>query len=147
MGPFIDINHPLIKNGEIDSTPSTIFRQQISSRLHKLRNASPGTNIFLIPSLRDLLAPHCAYPQSPLSSKDPELGLSPQIKCLPNPITITINELVIGINNVDVLMSIRREEFFKEALVENEGEPEEESDPNAKDIISRACRHVMRQRR
>lgn len=129
--------------------PSTIFRQQIASRLHKLKETSPDTKIFLLPSLRDILAPHLAYPQSPLNIRDPELGLSNQIKCLPNPITITINELVIGINNVDVLMSIRKEEFFKPALVENEGETQTDEgvDPNAKDIIARACRHVMRQRR
>ncbi|KAG0139930.1 hypothetical protein CROQUDRAFT_665841 [Cronartium quercuum f. sp. fusiforme G11] len=146
LGPFIDINHPLIKTGDIDIMPSTIFREQIASRLHKLRKNSPETRIFLVPSLRDILAPHSAYPQSPLSFRDPELGLAGQIRCLPNPITITINELVIGINNVDVLMSIRKEEFFKLALVENEGETNEGPDPNAKDLISRACRHVMRQR-
>lgn len=146
LGPFIDSNHTLIKTGDIDDTPSTLFREKIAARLIKLKTSSPQTRIYLIPSMRDIIAPHAAYPQSPLNFRDPALGLTSDIKCLPNPITITINEVVIGINNVDVLMSIRKEEFFKPALVQDNGESTEGPDPNAKDIISRACRHVMRQR-
>ncbi|KAH9472656.1 hypothetical protein Pst134EA_003261 [Puccinia striiformis f. sp. tritici] len=152
LGPFIDANHSLIKTGNITQMPSTIFREKISNRLHKLVAHSPRTHIILIPSPRDILVNQVVYPQSSLNIKDPELGLfGRNIVCLPNPIIISINEMVIGINNVDVLMPLKKDEFFKKAevVVDDEEQlenPDKNLDPNATNPISRACRHVMRQR-
>ncbi|OAV93427.1 hypothetical protein PTTG_01590 [Puccinia triticina 1-1 BBBD Race 1] len=148
LGPFIDANHTLIKTGNITQMPSTIFREKISSRLNKLVASSPRTHVILIPSPRDLLVSQVVYPQAALNMKDPELGLvGGKIVCLPNPATISINEIVIGINNVDVLMPLKKEEFFKQATVVVEEEADQEAaDPNATNVICRACRHVMRQR-
>ncbi|KAI9620569.1 hypothetical protein KEM48_008106 [Puccinia striiformis f. sp. tritici PST-130] len=100
----------------------------------------------------DILVNQVVYPQSSLNIKDPELGLfGRNIVCLPNPIIISINEIVIGINNVDVLMPLKKDEFFKKAevVVDDEEQlenPDKNQDPNATNLISRACRHVMRQR-
>ncbi|KAA1101900.1 DNA-directed DNA polymerase alpha subunit pol12 [Puccinia graminis f. sp. tritici] len=148
LGPFIDTNHTLIKTGNITQMPSTIFREKISSRLHKLVASSPRTHVILIPSPRDLLASQVVYPQAALNIKDPELGLfGRNIVCLPNPSIISINEVIIGINNVDVLMPLKKEEFFKQAtVVVDEETAQEGTDPNATNVICRACRHVMRQR-
>lgn len=147
LGPFVDVNHSMIKTGNITQMPSTIFREQISNRIHHLVSSSPRTHVILIPSPRDLLVTQVVYPQASLNLKDPELGLfGRNVVCLPNPSTISINEIVIGINNVDVLMPLRREEFFKPAVVVDRDDATEGDDPNGADIISRACRHVMRQR-
>ncbi|PLW09206.1 hypothetical protein PCANC_20871 [Puccinia coronata f. sp. avenae] len=148
LGPFIDANHSLIKSGDISQMPSTIFREKISSRLHKLVASSPRTHVILIPSPRDLLVSQAVYPQAALNIKDPELGLfGRNIVCLPNPALFTINEILIGVNNIDVLMPLKKEEFFKQAAVVIEGEEDQpEDDPNATNVICRACRHVMRQR-
>jgi DNA polymerase alpha subunit B len=105
--------------------------------------------VILIPSPRDLLVSQAVYPQAALNIKDPELGLfGRNIVCLPNPALFTINEILIGVNNIDVLMPLKKEEFFKQAAVVIEGEEDQpEDDPNATNVICRACRHVMRQRR
>lgn len=129
--------------------PSAIFREKISSRLHKLVASSPRTHVILIPSPRDVLVSQVVYPQAALNIKDPELGLfGRNVLCLPNPALFTINEILLGINNVDVLMPLKKEELFLHANVVRLSDDElPEDDPNATNVISRACRHVMRQRR
>jgi len=148
LGPFIDAHHPLIKTGNISHMPSAIFREKISSRLHKLVASSPRTHVILIPSPRDVLVSQVVYPQAALNMKDPELGLfGRNVLCLPNPALFTINETLLGINNVDVLMPLKKEELFLPANVVRLSDDEvPEDDPNATNVISRACRHVMRQR-
>ncbi|CAH7686099.1 DNA polymerase alpha/epsilon subunit B-domain-containing protein [Phakopsora pachyrhizi] len=141
LGPFIDINHPFIKAGDIDKMPSEIFKEKITQKLKKMIEVIPNLRIVLIPSQRDLLISHSVYPQSGFDST--ELGLNVKgIVCLTNPVIFKINELVVGISNVDVLMPLRKEEFFKPAVVMNE---DQSDDSNSKDIISRACRHLLRQ--
>ncbi|MBW0519102.1 hypothetical protein O181_058817 [Austropuccinia psidii MF-1] len=147
LGPFIDINHPLIKSGDLDQFPTSIFQEKILAPLINFLDSSPHSKVILIPSPRDLLITHSVYPQARFDTKNPDLGLSKTpIVCLPNPTIFSINEIVIGINNVDVLMPLRKEEFFKAASIVSDDEPNASPDPNAKDIISRACRHVLRQR-
>lgn len=67
------------------------------------------------------------------------------MKLLPNPATFSVNEVVFGITSVDVLFHIRNQEMFRPAIeVEEEGMEEDE---NAKGIMERTCRHLLRQRR
>ena len=70
----MDASHPLIKVGDIDSTPMELFKQQISTRLTLLMESTPGTAVILVPSVRDLISRHVAFPQTPLE-KSVELGL------------------------------------------------------------------------
>lgn len=80
LGPFVDASHPLIKVGDVDETPTEIFRRQISTRLTLLMESSPGTAVILIPSVRDLVSRHVAFPQTPLE-KSTELGL-PKVRAM-----------------------------------------------------------------
>ncbi|KKF94473.1 DNA polymerase alpha subunit B [Ceratocystis platani] len=64
MGPFIDIDHPMIASGDFDlpeeasydpdtATLSTAFKFMISPHLARLSNINPQITIVLIPSIRD----------------------------------------------------------------------------------------------
>ncbi|KAL8293514.1 hypothetical protein RQP46_000215 [Phenoliferia psychrophenolica] len=145
LGPFVDADHPLIKVGDVDQTPAQIFRSQISSRLSDFIQRSPRTTVLLVPNARDLTSAHVAYPQSPLA-KDAELGLPKGVKLLPNPTTFSVNEVVFSVTSLDVLFHLRNQEFFRPCgEVLRDGEQVDES-PMAKDVMSRTCRHLLRQR-
>ncbi|QRV77706.1 DNA polymerase alpha subunit B [Ceratobasidium sp. AG-Ba] len=75
LGPFVDSNHPLIKAGQVDLSPASLFRERISKHLTRLEADMPELVIVLVPSLRDLISNHVVLPQAALE-RDPELGLS-----------------------------------------------------------------------
>ncbi|KAH8917747.1 DNA polymerase alpha, subunit B [Atractiella rhizophila] len=143
IGPFLDSNHPLVRLGLLHETPHQLFKSQISSKLNSFMDSSPRSTVILVPSLRDMTSYHLAFPQSPFE-KDPALGLKPRAKMLPNPFQFTVNELVFGLTSVDALFHLRNQEFFKRAQ-----QPPEEAggeDVKKEDLLSRTCRHLIRQR-
>lgn len=46
--------------------PNDIFKEQISARLQHLIDGSPSTVIILVPSVRDVVSRHVAFPQAML---------------------------------------------------------------------------------
>lgn len=83
-GPFIDSAHPLIQTGDFDledgnedGTIEDLFRQKISRKLQRITNSM----IILIPSLRDTISKHTAFPQEGIKRKN--LDLPPV--CPPSP--------------------------------------------------------------
>ena len=64
LGPFVDALHPKLVNGEITQTPVEIWRDQVGARLQRLVELSPGTHIILVPSTRDIVLQHTAFPQA-----------------------------------------------------------------------------------
>lgn len=121
IGPFLDIEHPLLASGDIPTsilahlpnpataTPIDLFRACISLPLQKLCQALPSLTIILAPSVRDLIARHVSWPQDRLGNRK-ELGLPKQVAMVTNPVTIALNEVVVGISAQDVLFELRREE-------------------------------------
>jgi len=69
LGPFVDSQHPLIQLGAVTSTPAELFRDQITSRLQRVIESSPATVIILVPSVRDMISRHVAYPQAMLDKE------------------------------------------------------------------------------
>jgi DNA polymerase alpha subunit B len=77
-GPFIDSAHPLVQAGDFeleggdmdDGTLEDLFRQQISRKINRIRNSM----VLLIPSVRDAVSKHCAFPQDRLNRKLLGLG-------------------------------------------------------------------------
>ena len=74
MGPFIDSEHPLVKSGDfdledvdmtIDGTIDDLFREKISRQIRRIENSC----VIMIPSLRDAVSKHCAFPQEELKRK------------------------------------------------------------------------------
>lgn len=59
--------------------PLDIFKEQITARLLRLLEASPSTTIILVPSVRDVVSHHVAFPQAMLDKES--LGL-PKVRPL-----------------------------------------------------------------
>lgn len=143
-GPFVDSSHPLIQSGKIDVSPSELFKKEITSRLTRITEALSATTIVLVPSVRDLVSNHPAYPQAALDKAS--LGLGKRINVIANPFQISINEVNVAIASTDILMHLRREEVFQRA-VEAEPDPSVPANPNPQgDILANAVRHVLGQR-
>ena len=118
-GPILDLEHPLIASGDFDlpddgniepdkATLTDVFRILIGGPLRRLAERIPSITIILIPSVRDAVNKHVSWPQEPFEKK--ALGLPKQAKVVTNPVTVSLNEIVVGISAHDVLNDLRREE-------------------------------------
>lgn len=121
LGPFLDIEHPLLASGDFDlpdikgldpdtATLTTVFRHCISAPLARLAAAVPSITVVLVPSVRDVLSRHVSWPQEQLPKK--ELGLPKQVRMVSNPVTLSFNECVVGMCSHDILSELRREEVL-----------------------------------
>jgi len=119
-GPFLDLEHPVVASGDFhDHLPSgaklepdratlnDVFRLLVSGPLQRLVQAVPTMTIIIVPSLRDAISKHVAWPQDRFA-KAP-LGLPKQVQVVTNPILLSINEMIFGISTQDVLSELRRE--------------------------------------
>lgn len=118
-GPFLDIEHPLIATGDLDlpeeatydpdtATMTTVFKYLFSPAINRLASSNPSLTIILVPSVRDVLAKHVSWPQDTFPRK--ELGLPKSVKIVTNPMTLSINELVLGVSSQDILSQLQKEE-------------------------------------
>lgn len=141
-GPFIDSEHPLIATGDFDlpedaqidpdtATMATVFKYFFATALNRLTAANPSITILLVPSVRDIVDKHVSWPQDSIARR--ELGLPKTARLVPNPMTLSMNETVLGVSSQDVLGELRNEELVV-------GRPQ---DPN---ILSRLCRYLLEQR-
>lgn len=118
-GPFIDIEHPLIVSGDFDlpdvkgidqdANMATLFRLWISSHLERVCSAVPSITILLVPSVRDAISKHVSWPQESIVKR--ELGLGKQVKMLPDPCFISLNEILLGVTSHDILVQLSREQI------------------------------------
>ncbi|KAL6721766.1 DNA-directed DNA polymerase alpha subunit pol12 [Lecanora helva] len=142
VGPIFDLEHPLVATGDFDlpddpsiepdkATLSDAFRILVGKPLSQLALQVPNITIILVPSVRDVINKHVSWPQEPFEKKP--LGLPKKARVVTNPVTISLNEVVIGISAQDVLYDLRREEVLV-------GRPKEPS------LLSRLPRHVIQQR-
>lgn len=102
LGPFVDIKHPLIQTGKIDFTYDELFLfvcNMVTSTIKSL-----GTEVIFIPSQRDICH-HCVYPQPPFKEEPTR-----RIRMMPDPCTIMINDVSIGITSTDILFHLGAEE-------------------------------------
>jgi DNA polymerase alpha subunit B len=88
---------------------NTAFQSWISPPLQRLCSVVPNITVIMMPSVRDAVSKHVSWPQEQLPRKD--LGLPKQVKMLPNPCTISLNETVIGISSQDILYELSREQI------------------------------------
>lgn len=138
-GPFLDIEHPLLASGDFDlpdikgigqdATMTTCFRLWISASLERLCSAVPGITIILVPSVRDAISKHVSWPQDSIPRK--ELNLPKQVKMLPNPCFISLNEVVVAISSQDILYELSREQI---------------STGTQQDLLTRMPKHLIQQR-
>lgn len=141
-GPFIDIDHPLIATGDFDlpaeatvdpdtATMATVFKYMISPALNRLVAANPTVTILLVPAARDAIEKHVSWPQDSFPRK--ELGLPKTVKIVGNPMTLSINEIVLGISSQDVLWELKGEEVVSRPA------------PTT-DLLARLSRYLIEQR-
>ena len=122
IGPFLDAEHPLIRTGDFDvpddlndsdqATMADVFRHYISPALQSFAQRVPTCNVVLVPSPRDAHHRHAAFPQDKFVKK--ELGLGPagkMVQCVTNPMTLSMNEFMLGMSSLDILDMLRREEL------------------------------------
>jgi DNA polymerase alpha subunit B len=113
FGPFVDITHPLISQGvdlEVQQDdkkvkPQTldgVFKVIVSPILKKI---NPLTQVVLIPSLKDAVSKHAAYPQDSFDRKQLQLGKN--FKCFTNPSMFQVNEINIGVSNNDIFRDLK----------------------------------------
>ncbi|KZW01460.1 DNA polymerase alpha, subunit B [Exidia glandulosa HHB12029] len=131
LGPFVDNNHPMIRDGDVDEHPHEIFRREVLARCAELGS---GTMVHIVPSVRDAVAEHSVFPQGDL--RDVWGGLPPNVRMLPNPCVVSIGGLRIGASSADVLKALSSEHFVK-ALGTGGA---------AVDTYANLCRYVLGQR-
>ncbi|KAK8017586.1 DNA polymerase alpha- subunit B [Apiospora rasikravindrae] len=143
-GPFIDVDHPLIAAGDFDlpedapvdpdqATMVTVFKYLIAPALNRLVAANPSVTILLVPSVRDVIDKHVSWPQDPFPRK--ELGLPKTCRIIGNPMTLSLNEVVLGVSSQDTLFELRHEELYSGA-----------GRVGGADLLSRLPRHLIEQR-
>ncbi|PWN33914.1 uncharacterized protein FA14DRAFT_124644, partial [Meira miltonrushii] len=143
MGPFLPVNHNSLLDPNLTQLPQELFENHIGSRLRRLCDSSARTTAILLPSTRDIVHPHAAWPQ-PMFDKT-MLGIHKRVKCLPNPCMFSINEVIFGISTADVLRDLRSDELVFNVTVD--GEKNDGSTPTrTRDAMARSIRHVLHSR-
>ena len=142
IGPILDLEHPLLASGDFDlpddpsiepdkATLNDVFRILVGTPIRNLALRVPNITIILVPSVRDAVNKHVSWPQEPFDKK--VLGLPKQAKVVTNPVTVSLNEIVVGISAQDVLWDLRRDEVKVGKTKES-------------DLMARLPRHLIHQR-
>jgi len=142
VGPFLDIDHPLLASGDFDlpeealtepdtATIATVFRHLIVPALQQLVASNPSITILLIPSVRDAISQHVSWPQEPFPRQG--LGLPKAVRIVGNPMTLSLNEIVTAISSQDILYELRHEELTGGQLKDS-------------NLLSRLPRYLIEQR-
>ncbi|XP_027334193.1 DNA polymerase alpha subunit B [Abrus precatorius] len=133
LGPFVDADHPDIKNGTVDRSFDEIFHFEIMKKLEDyVECMGSAPRVLLVPSIRD--ANHdFVFPQPALDINLPDL--KSQIVSLTNPGIFEANEVKVGCCTVDILKHVSGEEISRTA-----------SDGKPIDRMSRLANHILNQR-
>ncbi|KAG2732551.1 hypothetical protein G9P44_004968 [Scheffersomyces stipitis] len=137
-GPFIDITNSMVASGDIeipdDKSPprnlDELFKKLISPILRKIDSR---IQVILIPSVNDTAIKHCSYPQDSFERK--KFGLPKNVRIVPNPSSVSVNEVLIANSNLDV---------FKDLKDVHQENPEGKSFSNR---FERIANHIFEQRR
>lgn len=108
LGPFVDAEHPEIKQGMAEVGYDDLFHDLILAKLAGFHD-SHGVKIILMPSTRDVQH-EMVIPQIPM-----EVPGAMFFESLQNPCTFRYKGSVFGCSSLDWLMSATREEISKSA--------------------------------
>lgn len=116
-GPFIDTDHPMIAAGDFDlpddvdletATMETVFKVFISPHLNALATSNPSITIVMVPSIRDVINKAVSWPQEDFPRRG--LSLPKQARVVGNPMSLWMNEILLGVSTQDILSELRVEE-------------------------------------
>ncbi|KAJ2040286.1 DNA-directed DNA polymerase alpha subunit pol12 [Coemansia sp. S3946] len=115
LGPFVSESHPMIRDGLVDMLPEEIFYAKISPHLLRLREGlPPASSIYMLPSTDELCCPYASFPQPQFSRETlQQLGVPEGIESLDNPAQVSVNGVVFGVSNMDVLFHLVKEEVSR----------------------------------
>ncbi|KAH8120686.1 DNA polymerase alpha, subunit B [Phellopilus nigrolimitatus] len=142
LGPFIDSSHPIVKTGDLEQTPTELFKERLIASLRSFLKISLDSLILLEPSIRDILSDHPVYPQCEL--ENPFLA-DPRIKMIPNPCRFSINDVIFASTSVDVLLHLRSQEYMQRGQ-EVDPVPPVSPESSGTDPFTNTCRHLLQQR-
>jgi len=140
MGPFVDTKNTLINSGDVEETYDEIFAKhmiEISRATEHL-----ACKVVIMSSHRDVH--HCSsvYPQPPysVSSMGPdgvkrlqcEIEALQRLMFVPDPCTLKVNGVVLGLTSTDILMHLTKSEVSVGA-------------PGGSDRMSRLAQHILHQ--
>lgn len=91
VGPFIDAQHPKIKIGDIDETPVEMFYRHFTDNLREFLDGSPASIVLLVPSVRDMISSHAAFPQLELGAEFAGDSVRPLLVCSGVDLTFTLH--------------------------------------------------------
>ncbi|XP_062499459.1 DNA polymerase alpha subunit B-like [Corticium candelabrum] len=123
IGPFVDAEHPLIKDSKVNKTFDELFKVMAKDKLDKMLKWK--TSVLVVPSLRDVHH-HCVYPQPPLQLEDKYEN----VYFLSNPSTVSLKGVTFGITSTDVLFHLGNHEINKGITG---------------DRLGRLCHHLLKQ--
>ena len=126
-GPFVDKDHPLVKEGKVDLEHEEIFELCCD----KLKGLPEGTKAVLVPSVRDVHHDAC-FPQSAFRVRGMPGDVREKLVCAPNPAVISGAGLTVAATSHDVLRHLSGSELFRAA--------------QQTDRMSRLASHVLLQR-
>jgi DNA polymerase alpha subunit B len=142
LGPFLSAQHSSLMDPGLTELPQDIFQRHISKRLNRLCELTSRTTAILLPSTKDIVSLHAAWPQ-PMFDKA-SLGIHKRVKCLPNPCLFSINEIVLGATTADVLRDLRGQEMVMD--VASDIGCSDLSGEKDRDGMSRTVRQLFHQR-
>lgn len=104
LGPFVDVDHPLIRGGMLDETFDDVFHSRVAGPLNEYMTETGGrTRVVLMPSTRDVHHDP-VFPQPPLEATGDAIHVA-------NPCTFSCNDVVLGCSTADWLMAGTKEEI------------------------------------
>ncbi|CAH2094507.1 unnamed protein product [Euphydryas editha] len=104
-GPFMDSEHAKIKDHSMAETYKSFFDKLIDS-IAEISTSSPFTKVYIVSSPKDAFSMNI-YPAPPYSSRRKHTN----IYFLPDPCTLNINGIIVGVTSTDILMHISQEEI------------------------------------
>ncbi|PZC75490.1 hypothetical protein B5X24_HaOG206031 [Helicoverpa armigera] len=104
-GPFLDSEHTKVKDNTMAETFKSFFDKLIDN-LGELSSTSPYTKIYIVASNKDAFHVNI-YPTPAYPSRRKHTN----IHFVPDPCTLNINGIVIGVTSTDILMHISQEEI------------------------------------
>ncbi|XP_075982564.1 DNA polymerase alpha subunit B [Anticarsia gemmatalis] len=104
-GPFLDSEHAKVKDNTMAETYKSFFDKLVDN-LGDISNTSPYTKIYIVSSNKDAFHVNI-YPTPAYSSRRKHANLH----FVPDPCTLNINGIVIGVTSTDILMHISQEEI------------------------------------